>query len=147
MQSTVEVEIKRSQHEVAELFADPHNNPKWMLDLKRYEPVSGKQGMVGSTYRLVPKDGNMTFLVTAIARNLPDELKLHLEAPDVDVAVTGTLIDLSPTRTRLISKEVFTFKGSEDDAVGIDVKNAIKAQHRRHIEDFKRFAEGQLPAA
>lgn len=141
MKSVVEVEIDMPLQVVAELFADPRNNPKWMHDLKCYEPVSGVQGMPGSTYRLVPKAGDMIFLATVVERNLPNELRVNLEASTVDVAITGTLIRLSPTRTKLISEEEFTFKGSDNATVSSSVKDAIKTAHRRHIEDFKRFAE------
>jgi uncharacterized protein YndB with AHSA1/START domain len=61
MKSIVEVEIDVPPQEVAEMFADPRNNPKWMHDLKTYEPVSGGQGLPGSTYRLIPKSGDMIF--------------------------------------------------------------------------------------
>ena len=46
MKDVVEVEITVPQQELVGLFADPHNSPKWMLDLERYEPVSGKEGML-----------------------------------------------------------------------------------------------------
>jgi hypothetical protein len=36
---------------------------------------------------------------------------------------------------------VFTFKGVEAETVSPSVKDDIKTAHRRHIEDFKRFAE------
>ena len=140
MKSVVEVEIDRPLQEVAELFADPRNNLKWMHDIARYEPLSGEEGMPGSTYRLVPKEGEMIFVATVVERNLPDELKLHLEASDVDVEVKGTFSSLSPTRTKLISEEVFTFKDG-DETVGASVEEDIKAAHRQHMEDFKRFAE------
>ena len=42
MKSVVEVEIDMPLQEVAELFADPRNNPQWMHDVKSYEPVSGE---------------------------------------------------------------------------------------------------------
>ncbi len=141
MKSVVEVEIDMPLQEVAELFADPRNNPKWMHDVKSYEPVSGEQGMPGSTYRLVPKEGDMIFLATVVERNLPHELRVNLAASTVDVAMTGRMVPLSPTRTKLISEEEFTFKGSDNATVASSVKDAIKAAHRRHIEDFKRFAE------
>jgi len=143
MKSMVEVEINRPQEEAASLYADPRNNPKWMHDIARYEPLSGKEGMSSSTYRLVPKEGDMVFVVTVMERNLPDELKLHLEGSDVDVDVKGTFRSLSPTRTKLISEEVFTFKEGADEAVRSSVKEDIRAAHRRHMEDFKRFAENQ----
>ena len=141
MKSIVQVEINKPQKEAAELYADPRNNLKWMHDIARYEPLSGEQGMPGSTYRLVPKHGDMIFVATVTERNLPDELKLHLEASDVDVQVRGTFSSLSPTRTKLINEQVFTFKGVGEGTVSSSVKKDIKAAHRRHMEDFKRFAE------
>jgi hypothetical protein len=141
MKSVVEVEINVPQQELAELFADPRNNPKWMHDLERYEPLSGEQGMAGSTYRLLPKKRDMVFLATVVERNLPNEFRLNLKASDVDVAITHKLTALSPTKTKLISEEVFTFKGQDNATVSSAVKDAIKAAHRRHMEDFKSFAE------
>ena len=143
MKSTVEVEINRPQGESASLYADPRNNPKWMHDIARYEPLSGREGMPGSTYRLVPKEGDMIFTVTVVERNLPDRLNVHLEGSDTDVDVKGTFRSLSPTRAKLISEEVFTFKGGADETVSPSVKEDIKAAHRRHMADFKRFAENQ----
>jgi hypothetical protein len=141
MKSIVEVEINRPQKEAAELYADPRNNLKWMHDIARYEPLHGEQGMPGSTYRLVPTEGDMIFVATVVERNLPDELKLHLRASDVDVEVSGRFSSLSPTRTKLISEQVFTFKAGGDETVSPSVKKDIKSAHRRHMEDFKRFAE------
>jgi len=111
MKSVVEVDISVPLPEVAALFADPRNSPKWMLELARYEPVSGEPGKPGSTYRLVPKTGNMVFLATVISRDLPRELRLRLDTSNIEVAITGTLTALSPTSTRLLSEEVFTFRG------------------------------------
>jgi hypothetical protein len=59
LQSIVECEIEAPQMLVASLFADPRNNPSWMRDLERYEPIRGEPGMPGSTYRLIPKRGKM----------------------------------------------------------------------------------------
>ena len=141
MKSVVEVEINLPQKEAAELYADPRLNSTWMHDIARYEPLSGEEGMSGSTYRLVPKEGDMIFIATVVERNLPDELRLHLEAFEVEVEVRGTFISLSPIRTKFISEEVFTFKGADEETVSPSVKEDIKAAHRQHIKDFKRFAE------
>ncbi len=141
MKSVVEVEINMPQQKVAELHADPRNNPKWMHDLARYESVSGEVGMPGSTYHLVPKKGDMIFLATVVERNLPNELKLHLEAEGVSVEVTAKFIALSPEKTKLVSEQVFTFKGQDNTSISPDIENAIKTAHRSHIEGFKRFVE------
>jgi hypothetical protein len=143
MKSIVEVEINKPQKEAAELYADPHNNLKWMRGIARYEPLSGEQGMPGSTYRLVPKEGDMIFVATVVERNLPDELKLRLKSSDVDVEVKGTFSSLSSTRTKLISEQVFTFKSADEETISPSVKEDIKAAHRRDIEDFKNFADNQ----
>jgi hypothetical protein len=65
MRSTVVVGINAPQEAVAALYADPGNNAKWMEDVERYEPLSGEQGMPGSTYRLAPKHGSMVFTATS----------------------------------------------------------------------------------
>jgi hypothetical protein len=97
--------------------------------------------MPGSTYRLVPKEGDRIFVATVVERNLTDELKLHLGSSDVDIEVQGTFSALSSTRTKFIAEQVYTFKDADEETVSPSVKEDIKAAHRRHIEDFKRFAE------
>lgn len=69
MESIVELEISVEQTRLAALFADPMNNPKWMDDLERIEPIDGDLGQPGSTYRLVPKPGNLIFVATVMTRN------------------------------------------------------------------------------
>ena len=140
MKSVVEVEINKSQQEVATLFADPANTPKWMKDLERYEPVSGTQGLPGSTYRLIPKKGNMIFLATVVEQDM-DKLKLNLEASNVQVVITDKLIPLSANITKLISEEVFNFKGIFNRLFGLFAQKNIKSAHRHHMESFKHFAE------
>ena len=141
MKSVVELDINRSQERVATLFADPENNPKWMGDLARYEPLSGQPGMPGSTYRLVPKKGEMVFLATIVSRNLPNEIRLSLVASNVTVSITARFIQLSVEKTRLVSEEEFSFKGLVGKLVGFFAQGSIRKAHRRHIEAFKRFAE------
>src|SRR5205814_8494250 len=102
MKSVVQLDIDLPRARLAELFADPDNNPKWMHDIERIEPVRGRPGQAGSMYRLVPKDGKRTFVATVVRRRLPGELRLWLEAPDVRVAVNDRLFRLADGRTRLV---------------------------------------------
>jgi Polyketide cyclase / dehydrase and lipid transport. len=140
MTSVVEVDIDRAQADVAALMADPRNNTKWMDDVARVEPIDGELGTPGSTYRLVPREGNMVFVATVAARDTA-RLRLRLDASNVVVSVTSTLIETAPDRTRLISEEVFRFKGLFNTLFGFLAQASIKKVHRRHIEAFKRFAE------
>jgi hypothetical protein len=141
MTSVVELEIAVPQDTVAGLFADPENATKWMDDVERYEPMSGVPGTPGSTYRLVPKTGQMVLVATVISRKLPTEVRLNLDASSVTVSVTGTFTPLSPDRTRLVSEEVFSFKRPFDKLFGFVAQRSIRSAHRRHMNAFKRFAE------
>jgi polyketide cyclase/dehydrase/lipid transport protein len=141
MKTKVVLDINAPQEKVAALFADPANNTKWMHDLERYEPLSGEQGMPGSTYRLIPKQGSMVFTATVVSRNLPDDLRLRLAASNVTVDVHATLSTLPDGRTRLVSEEEFTFKGFWSRLFGLFARRLIRKAHRKHIEAFKRFAE------
>src|SRR5262245_51825878 len=116
-----------------------------MDDIARYEPLGGEPGAPGSRYRLVPKTGTMVFVATVLAREVPNESRLRLDAPQVSVLVTGRLAPLSPARTRLTSEEEFEFKGLFRKVAGGFAGGAIRKAHRRHMDAFKRFAEGQSP--
>jgi hypothetical protein len=141
VESVIELEIDVPQARLAALFTDPQQTTKWMDDVDRVEPISGQPGLPGSRYRLVPKQGNMVFVATVLAGNLPIECNLILEAPNATVSVKGTFTAVSADRTRLTSKEVFTFKGLLNQVFGFLARGAIKKAHRRHMEAFKRFAE------
>jgi hypothetical protein len=143
VKNAIEIEIHVPQTTLADLYADPKQNTQWMDDVERVEPISGRLGMVGSKYRLVPKKGDMVFVATVLARNLPAELHLSLEAKNVSVSVKGLFTPLSPTSTRLTHEQVFNFKGAFSKVFGVFARPAIRKAQRRHIEAFKRFAEAR----
>ncbi len=140
MKSVINLHIDAPQATVAELMSNPANNSKWMGDTE-YQPVSGTPGAPGSKFRLIPKDGTPDFVATVVARNLPNELRLQLEAPTVDVDITDRFVALSPKKTLLVSEEVFRFKGTKGRIASLFARRAIKDAHRKHMEAFKRFAE------
>ena len=143
MRSVVEIEIAAPRARVADLFSDPANNPEWMSDIERCEPVTGTLGMPGSTYRLVPKSGNRVFVATVVSKDLPDELRLRLDAPNVVVSIVDRFVATSPEVTRLVSEEEFRFKGVLSSVLGFIAQPAIKKAHRRHMDAFKQFVEGE----
>jgi len=143
MTSRVELDINEGQAQVAELFTDPRNSPAWMDDLERVEPISGELGQPGSMYRLVPKKGRLVFVATVVSRLLPVELQVRLDNPHVSMMATDTFLKLSEGKTRLVSEEVFIFKGLFGAVAGFFARGAIGRAHRRHMESFKRFAESQ----
>ena len=145
MTSRVELEIEARQEPLAQALAEPRNNPVWMEDINRIEPVSGEVGQTGSTYRIVPKRGDRIFIARVVHRALPDQLKLLLDSPHVSVSITDSFQRITDSRTKLVSEEIFVFKGIFGKVEGLLGRSAIKHAHRRHMEAFKRFAESQLP--
>jgi len=81
--SVIEIDVDVPQARLASLFADPGQFTRWMHDMERVEPLSGKLGMPGSRFRLVPKRGEMVFVATVLERNLPSEVDLNLDAEQV----------------------------------------------------------------
>ena len=128
MESVVELEINVGQARVAELFADPRNNPLWMDDVERIESITGDLGQPGSTYRLVPKRGPFTFIATVVLRDLPNKLGLTLDASGVSVVVQATLVRLSESRTKLGAYSVRSLGYSRDVQSGLLIAITWKLQ-------------------
>jgi polyketide cyclase/dehydrase/lipid transport protein len=143
MKSIVTVEINLPQAQVAELFSNPRHVTRWMHDVDRIEVVGGEPGVPGSKYRLIPKKGNMVFVATVLAKDLPHQSRLRLDASNVTVAVTGTFKSLTANKTLLVSQEVFGFNGVISTIFGFLARFVIRKAHRQHIEAFKTFAETQ----
>lgn len=140
MRSIFETEINVPQAKLAEFYANPENNVKWMVDLERCEFVSGELGAPSSKYKLIPKKGSMVFVVTVLSKDLPNESKLILESKTVDVLVTANFTAISPETTKFTSEEIFTFKGIFNKAFGFLAKGAVKKAHHRHMNDFRQIA-------
>ena len=68
VKSIVVAEIHVPQVRLANLYADPKQNSKWMDDIERIDPISGELGLPGSKYRLVPKKGDSAFVLDAFKR-------------------------------------------------------------------------------
>jgi hypothetical protein len=141
MKSVVELDIDGPRERIAALFADPANNPRWMDELARCEPLSGSLGTTGSTYRMVPKTGDMVFVATIVSRNLPDEVRLRLDGKNVIVSITDRFSVTSAGATRLRSVEEFQFTSLFSRLFGFLAQRSIRRAHRKHIESFKEFAE------
>jgi hypothetical protein len=146
MQDVVELEIEAPTEVVAERYSDPANSPKWMTDLKRYEPISGEQGEVGSKYRLLTTK-ELDFVATVVARDLPDSVVLLLDSPSVAVSINTTFAELPSGKTKLVSAEEFRFKSVLGRAASLFARRGIHKAHREQMRSFKRFVESDQPTA
>ena len=141
MKDTVEVTIHAPQAKVAALFDDLRTFPYWMEEIVRTEPVSGDPTGLGAKVRLVPRPGDRGFIVKKVARDLPHWSCLLLYDSGVSVTVRGTFFRVSDEMTKLVSEEIFAFRGFMAKLMGFFGRRAIRNAHRKHMESFKRFAE------
>jgi hypothetical protein len=146
MRSIVAIEIARPRRQVAMLFADPGNMPKWMHDLAAYEHIGGESGAVGTRYRMVPKPKTRqrAFISTVTFIHLPERLSLRLESRRMEVVVNTTFTALAKDRTKLVSEEKYIFPGFFRWLFGLFTRNRVRRRHREQIESFKQFAESVL---
>jgi uncharacterized membrane protein len=141
MRSVAVIEIDAPRESVAERYADPRNNEKWMTDLERFEALVGDPGMPGSRYRLVSDQPHLNFVATVVERRLPDTVKLRLDAPSLSVDIHVTFAALPGERTRLESTETLRFKGLFGRAMSLFARKSIQATHRQQMNAFKAYAE------
>ena len=141
MRSTAVVDIDAPRESVAERYADPRNNEKWMTDLERFEALAGDPGMPGSRYRLISDQPHLNFVVTVVERRLPESMKLRLEAPSLSIDLHVTFAAVRGDRTRFESVEILRFKGLFGRAMSLFARKSIQAAHQQQVNAFKAYAE------
>lgn len=150
------VEIGLPRHEVFRLISDPGHLPKWLRGLVSHEPVSGVHGEVGTVSRVVFWNGSerMEATETITAREPSDpagapgetlvEFERELVADGMRSVTRDRLIELNPRRTRWESENEYSFDGLKMRLLAPFMRNAFQKQSRRHMQDFKAFAEHGL---
>ncbi|HSE29700.1 MAG TPA: SRPBCC family protein [Candidatus Saccharimonadales bacterium] len=143
MRNVIKTQVAVPQAQLAKLLADPQNNPKWMVDLASFKPGSGKPGEIGSTYKLAFKSGDriMEFDAKVTKRDLPNELKVEMKNPTVDLDAVARFTKISDSITEYTSDQTFTFKGLMGKIFGMLGSSSIKEQQKRDMLGFKEFAE------
>jgi len=144
MKYTSEIEIDLPVSKVVELFDSVENMYDWMEGLQSFEPLEGTPGEVGAKSRLVFKNGNRTIemVETITVKDLPGEFSGTYEANGVWNLVSNHFDALDENRTRYISHQEFQFKGFMK-LMALLMPGAFKKQTLKHLQAFKKFAEGQ----
>jgi hypothetical protein len=150
---TVSIEIALPRERVAQLLADPAHLPMWLRGLVLHEPVSGTQGQVGTESRVVMTTGRSTMEATeTITRREPADLHgiprdsvVHFEreivAEGMWSAARERLTEAGPETTLWESENEHRFSSVPMRLVGLVMPGAFRKQTRRHMQDFKAFAE------
>lgn len=146
MQYTIETEIDAPIEEVAALVGDTTNRIEWMEGIVSQEHVNGPPGMPGAKDQLVfEMSGNTIELeATVTERNLPDEFRQTMEAPQVRMTISTRLAPVTSERTKYVWDQEYEFDGMLKKIVGAAMRSQFKSQTQKHAENFKEFAEEEI---
>lgn len=143
MKYQVEIEIDKPLEKVVELFKDPDNAEKWMVDLKSLEHLSGTPGKVGAKSRLKFEMGKrkIEMIETITVDNLPSEFAGTYETDGVYNIVSNRFSQAGEGRTRWVSHNEFQFTTFGMKMMGFFMPGAFKKESLKYLENFKKFAE------
>ncbi|MBR8742720.1 SRPBCC family protein [Nocardiopsis sp. MG754419] len=153
MKYTISIEIDLPREKTVQLLADPTHMQKWLRGLVLHEPLSGVHGQVGTKSRVVMRTGGQEMeCVETITRRepadlhgIPKESVVHFEREIVGEgmwnAARERLTETGPETTLWVSENEFRFSGLLMRLVGLAMPGVFRKQSRRHMQDFKAFAE------
>ena len=147
MKYSNEVVIQLPRARVIELFDSEKNLFQWQPELISFEHLSGEKGQPGAKsllkYQMGKREVEMTETITV--RNLPEEFSGTYEAKGVWNEVVNRFETLDDSSTRWVSESNFKFSGFMK-VIALFMPGAFKKQSQKYMDQFKSFAEKQIPA-
>lgn len=152
MKYVISIEIALPRERVVQLLEDPDHRPKWLRGLVVHEPLRGADGQVGTESRIVFRSGQRTMECTeTITRREPVNLQgirsdrivrfdREIVAGGMWSAARERLTESGPESTLWASENEYRFNGLLC-LVSPFMRGVFIKQSRRHMEDFKAFAE------
>ncbi len=152
MKYTVSMEIALPRERVIQLLEDPAGRPKWLRGVVSHEVLRGVDGQVGTESRIVFQSGRQRMECTeTITRREPVDLQdvrpdtvVHFEreivADGMWNAAREHLTERGPEHTLWVSENEYRFNGLMRLASPF-MRGAFVKQSRKHMEDFKAYAE------
>jgi hypothetical protein len=150
---TVSIEIALPREKVVALLADPAQLPMWLRGLVLHEPLHGAHGQVGTESRVVLRTGGreMEGRETVTRRDpenlegIPRDSVVHYEreivAEGMSSAARERFTEAAPGSTLWTSENEYRFSGLPMRLLAPVMGGAFRRQSRRHMQDFKAFAE------
>jgi len=141
MRYTQEVVISAPRDKVVRLFTDPEHFSEWQPEIVCYELVSGEQSQTGAKAELTSRAFNsVTGMTETIELNaLPDGIDIIYETHGVWNRNSNRFVAESPTSTRWIASNEFSFQGARK-ALAL-LEGSFKKESLGVMERFKAFAE------
>ena len=143
MRYTEEIALNLPRERVIELFDSFENLKQWQEGLVEIEHLSGEPGQPGARTRLLYDMGRrkLEMIETIITRDMPDEFSGTYDASGVHNIIKNTFHDEGET-TRWRMDCEFQFSGFMRIMAFFMGQGRFRAQTRKGMENFKRFAEG-----
>ena len=153
MKFTVTLEIDLPREQVVPLLADPEQLPMWLRGLVSHTPLDGEHGAVGTTSRVVMREGKGTMEAReTITRREPLDLQdlasdevVHYErelvAEGMWSAAREHLSEAAPGRTLWVSENEYRFDALPMRLLAPLMRGAFRNQTLLHMRDFAAFAE------
>ncbi|MCY4463242.1 MAG: SRPBCC family protein [Albidovulum sp.] len=142
MKYELEICISAPRPSVAKLFIDQSRLAEWQPSLRDLNWLQGSPGEAGAKCELTHKIGKRTVVMTETVResNLPARISYVYEAKGVWNPVDNHFEEISPDETRWRFKTEFQCKGVMR-IMSLLMPGAFKKESRRHMQEFKAFAE------
>lgn len=144
MKYTSQVIIDKPIEEVVTLFSNPENMKEWQPGFVHMENISGTPNENGAISELTYHMGKRTVVMkeTIVNNNLPEELSVIFEAPNVYNVQRNSFMSISEDKTKYISENEFRFSGVMK-LFGWLMPGQFKKQTQKYLDLFKEFAERQ----
>lgn len=139
---TCEVVIDLPIDEVVTKFNSTENLSKWQPTLLRTEPLSDRQGEVGSQMKLIYDDRGREMVMTETidAIDLPDRFDTTYTAGGVVNRCRNRFEVVDDGRTRWVMESEFRFSGLMR-ILALFMRGAFPKETQKNLESFKAWVE------
>lgn len=143
MKYELSIVIEAPRDRVLAIFTDPARAAEWQPGLLSITPVSGPPGAVGSTARLVFRQGKgrMEMIETITVRDLPAAFHASYETKGVWSLTENWFSEEGPGRTRYRSVNEFRFSNPLLALMGALMPGMFRKQSLVYMENLKRLCE------
>lgn len=152
MRYTVSIDIAVPLTSVVALLTEPAHRPAWLRGLVLHEPLSGPDGQVGTTSRVVMElGGQRAEMIETITRREPADLTeippgtvVHFDREIVGEGMWSAArerLTANGDSTRWESENEYRFTGVIMRLVALVMPATFRKQSLLHMRDFTAFAE------
>jgi len=150
LEYTKEIEVNVNIEHVNAMFKNIFNMINYLPEAEEIILISGKNNIEGSKYRIMISTGgdSVEVLATLTNNNLPHNLTMIYEMPDVINIMEQKHEEIEDNKTLIINKQKFQFSGlmkiiSFFEPEGFNLES-FQEQTNIYLRSFKNFTESEF---